>query len=270
MASEFHPVYASLWNDDKFDNASFEGIAFFAYLFTNHRVRPSGIYRATTEQLAGDARLPVKRVHGYLADLMTRGVIVRDGSWLFVVSYFKRQPKGPWLMKGVHADLALCSSRNVLFAFREKYPLLDQQVQQRLEQLSDDGCPPTQLNATQLQRNATHTPRACVDPDGFEEFWETWPSNRRILKPKALAAWCALAPDPALRQTILAAVEASKPSADWQRENGRYIQHPHRWLANRRWEDPIPAAQTTLLTSKTEGNQAAAAAFLRRMGANPA
>jgi len=153
MASDFHPFYATLWNDDKLEGASFEGKAFFGYCFTNERVRPSGIYRVTDGQLAGDTGLPLARVRGYLADLVVRGLIVRDGTWLFVRSYFKRQPKGPWLLRGVQSDLDACSSAIVLDAFRAKYPALDQRVLQRLDQLSGNGCPTTQRNAVTTQRN---------------------------------------------------------------------------------------------------------------------
>jgi len=164
MASMFHPFYATLWNDDKLEGASFEGKAFFGYLFTNERVRPSGIYRVTDAQLAGDTGLPLARVRGYLADLIGRRLIVRDGAWLFVVGYFKRQPKGPWLLKGVHADLEACSSSPVLEAFRVKYPLHDQQVVRRLTHLSGNGCPTTQRNAvtTQLNGEAGHRASATA------------------------------------------------------------------------------------------------------------
>ena len=108
-----------------------------------------------------------------------------------------------------------------------------------------------------------------VEPtDGFAEFWATWPSTRRVGKADAQKAWRTLHPDPTLRQIILAAVTASKQGPDWQREGGRYIPYPHRWLGKRRWEDAPPAAQATLLTEKTSGNQAAAAAVLRRYGSH--
>lgn len=123
MASDYHPFYASLWNDEKLEGACFEGKGFFGYLFTNHRVRPSGIYRATDEQLASDTSLPVRRVHGYLADLHARGLIIRDGAWVFVISYFKRQPKGDNILRGVESDIKNCSSLPVLRAFFKKYPL---------------------------------------------------------------------------------------------------------------------------------------------------
>ena len=100
----------------------------------------------------------------------------------------------------------------------------------------------------------------------FDEFWTTWPEARRIAKADALKAWQQLSPAPALVQDILAAVRAQSQSRSWQSDGGKYIPYPHRWLGKRRWEDAPPAAQATLLTEKTAGNQAAAAAVLRRYG----
>ena len=122
----------------------------------------------------------------------------------------------------------------------------------------------------ELEGKGTHTAAPPLASDAalcFDDFWEAWPPHRRIKKADAVKAWRALTPTPALCQAILAALEAQKQQPEWQREGGRYIPHPHRWLGKRRWEDAPPAAQATLLTPKTESNQAAAAAFLRRMGA---
>lgn len=277
MASDYHPLYATLWNDDKLEGASFEGKGFFAYLCTNERVRPSGIYRMTDMQFVADTGLPLPRVRGYLGDLEIRGLIVRDGAWLFVVGYFKRQPKGPWLVKGVLADIDVCSSVRILQSFSQKYPIHDQRVVQRLEQLSHQPSLARGLNAVTTQRNATQLQRKCKEPsdaasplvcahpsDGFTEFWEAYPAFRHLNKADALKAWCSLNPDPTLRQTILAALEAQKQRPDWQphHQGGKYIPHPHRWLAKHRWEDAPPAAQATLLTEKTAGNIDAAQRFL--------
>jgi uncharacterized phage protein (TIGR02220 family) len=138
MASTYHPFYDTLWNDDKLEGASFEGKAFFAYLFTNPRVRPSGIYRVTDAQLAADTGLPMPRVRVYLADLHVRALIVRDGAWIFVRSYFKRQPKPPHLVNGVLSDLEMCSSEAILDAFSEKYPVYSQRISQRIPQRMGD------------------------------------------------------------------------------------------------------------------------------------
>lgn len=122
-----------------------------------------------------------------------------------------------------------------------------------------------ELQEPELPHTVAAAPRVRVEPNGFVEFWAMWPSSRQVGKADALKAWRALDPAPSLRQVILAAVEAAKQGREWQREGGRYIPHPHRWLSKRRWEDAPPAAQATLLTEKTQGNQAAAEALLRRM-----
>lgn len=127
MAARYHPLYDGLWNDDAFDaqgdlpEASFEERAFFAFLCSNHRLRPSGIYRASDAQLALDATLPVGRVKRYMVALEQRRRIVRDGLWLFVRGYFGRQPKQAALLDAVKSDLAACSSPVIHEAFRAKY-----------------------------------------------------------------------------------------------------------------------------------------------------
>src|SRR5262245_61041568 len=138
MPARYHPLFDGLWNDDCFDArdglpiASFEERAFFAFLCSNHRLRPSGIYRATDEQLALDSTLPVKRVKRYLVTLEQRGRIARDGAWLFVRGYLARQAHHANLMKAAEEQVASCSSDVILQAFAEKYPLLRQWSAKRL------------------------------------------------------------------------------------------------------------------------------------------
>lgn len=122
--ARYHPLYDGLWNDDKLEGAPFEEKGFFAFVFANHRQRPSGIYRMTDVQAAADTGLPVRKVHEYFAHLAERRLIVRDGAWIFVRGYFKRQPKGQNLLKGVESDVRECTSACVLRSFGERYPLL--------------------------------------------------------------------------------------------------------------------------------------------------
>ena len=99
--------------------------------------------------------------------------------------------------------------------------------------------------ATAGQATATGSPRqgpkasAC---DSFEQFWAEWPTGRRVGKADALKAWRALNPTEELRSIILAALRHQKQLSDWQREGGRFIPYPHRWLNKRRWEDSTVAA----------------------------
>ena len=71
----------------------------------------------------------------------------------------------------------------------------------------------------------------------FFFFWENYP--KKTAKPCALKTWLKLDPNEALVADIMSALTQYKLSDEWQRENGRYIPHPAKWLDQKRWEDEI-------------------------------
>lgn len=71
----------------------------------------------------------------------------------------------------------------------------------------------------------------------FEDFWEAYP--KKVSKSKALRSWDKLKPNDILVRLILTALEKHKKSLQWQKEYGRYIPHPDKWLRDRRWEDEL-------------------------------
>lgn len=129
----YHPIFSGLWNDDALEGLAFEAKGFFAFLCSNDHVRPSGIYRVTNKQLAEETGLSLRRVVGYLDALSVRGRIVRDGLWLFICGYFKRQPKQERLLLGAQKDVTECSSEPILKAFALKYPHFSRWSKDRLE-----------------------------------------------------------------------------------------------------------------------------------------
>jgi hypothetical protein len=133
----YHPLFGGLWHHAALEGAPFEEKAFFAFLWSNDRMRPSGIYRVTDAQLAADAELPVKTVTRYITDLVQRRRIVRDGAWIFVRGYFARQPKQDRLLLGVQSDVYACSSMAVLTSFGEKYPMYSKWSTDRLEKVNN-------------------------------------------------------------------------------------------------------------------------------------
>lgn len=249
MPARYHPLYDDVWDDDAFDasgglpRAPFEEIGFFVYLCANKRQRPSGISRVTDAQLAIDTRLSVRTVRAYLADLVERRRILRDGSWIFVRGYFSRQPKGPRLVSSVKDDVLACSSISILQEFSEKYPHLAQWSRDRLQTIKGRCNQLDAQSSTEQSRAEQYTPLTprvpSPDHSGFAEFWTAWPSVRRKAKADALEAWNALHPSLELRHRILAALEGLKATPDWQRDNGRFIPYPHRWLKKARWNDTV-------------------------------
>ena len=194
MPSRYHPLYDGIWDDDAFDafppqltRASFEEIAFFVFLFANHRQRPSGIYRATDAQLAMDTRLSVRTVRTYLVSLEARRRIVRDGAWLFVRGYLARQPKHANLLASAQQQVMECSSAPILLAFGEKYQHLRQWSANRLATVAQplpNGLAPIERNPSSEQSSTEQSraeQRTVAQPSG------TLPADAD--SPEALLAW---------------------------------------------------------------------------------
>lgn len=77
--------------------------------------------------------------------------------------------------------------------------------------------------------------------DGFDRFYSAYP--KRQAKKDAQRAWQKLSPED--RAAAMAAIEKSKETDQWTRDNGRYIPQPAKFLNGRRWEDEIPAPSST-------------------------
>ena len=74
---------------------------------------------------------------------------------------------------------------------------------------------------------------ACeYEPELFERFWKLYPRGED--KAKARYEWDELKPDPALMQTMSAALKRQIASDEWRRGVG--IPYACRWLSHRRWE----------------------------------
>ena len=70
---------------------------------------------------------------------------------------------------------------------------------------------------------------------GFDAFWEAYPKKKA--KEAARKAFLKISPDDTLLTIMLRVIEKEKRSADWKKENGKFIPYPATWLNGRRWED---------------------------------
>ena len=78
------------------------------------------------------------------------------------------------------------------------------------------------------------------DREAFERFWKLYPKKRDMAK--AIREWNRLKADRKLMREMSAALRAQMASEEWQRDNGRAIPYPCRWLSHRRWEDELTVA----------------------------
>ena len=97
-------------------------------------------------------------------------------------------------------------------------------------------------------KNTPHTPQGgkrVRKPKGdlaevlpaFEVFYAAYP--RKVGRAAALKAWLKLAPDEALRATILGALAAQRPHLDFS-DDKKHIPHASTWINGERWTDEIP------------------------------
>ena len=71
-----------------------------------------------------------------------------------------------------------------------------------------------------------------MSEDDFEKFWNAYP--KQIKKMEAREAFAKV--DVPVER-LLEAINAQIKKPDWQKEDGRYIPAPAKWLNERRWED---------------------------------
>jgi hypothetical protein len=249
MSSRFHPIEDGLWSDPKLEGASFEEHGFFAFLCSNTRQRPSGIYRATDKQLSADTDLPLSRVQEHIKDLSNRTRIVRDGSWIFVKNYLKRQPHQYRLLKGVQTDLENCDSVLILEAFSEQYPLYSKWSTDRLLQMRTNVC--TNPNPIQTQTQPQTQPQTQTQAQGngfdpllFSALWDMHPGPKGP-RSKAEQEFRKVHP-PKDVVDVFARQVAYKEECSRRGKFCPEFQHLHRWIANRRWEDELPVFPESL------------------------
>ena len=75
------------------------------------------------------------------------------------------------------------------------------------------------------------------DEKAFERFWKLYPKKKD--KVKAIKEWNKLKADRELMEEMAAALRQQIASEEWQRDDGRAIPYPCRWISHRRWEDVI-------------------------------
>ena len=71
----------------------------------------------------------------------------------------------------------------------------------------------------------------CIKAD-FALFWEAYPRKEGMQKAEEAFASVVVPV-----QDLLDAIEAQKKSPQWKKDNGIFIPHPAKWLAEKRWLD---------------------------------
>jgi len=95
----------------------------------------------------------------------------------------------------------------------------------------------------------------------FDSFWNDYP--RHANKQKAKEKFMKLKKEQL--PLMLEAIRKQKCSADWKRDDGKYIPHPSTWINNARWEDEVLPEK---LTPQQERERIGDGAFMEKYGSS--
>lgn len=118
-------------------------------------------------------------------------------------------------------------------AKRSKYPAPEDGVK-----ASEIICKQMQADVPVIQSNtkSESESESNANATAFDRFWAAYP--KKVGKQAALSAYKKVKVPV---DTLIAAVEAQKASAQWTKDNGQYIPNPATWLNQGRWEDVLEA-----------------------------
>lgn len=120
---------------------------------------------------------------------------------------------------------------------------LNAERKKRERQRGEDITPPSRTqrdnSVTRVEKNRVvkTPPKPPLIAGDFERVWKAYP--KRVSKGQAEKTWTKLAPDAALVERILAAIEQAKASPAWQKDGGQFIPHLSSWLNAKGWEDEL-------------------------------
>jgi hypothetical protein len=97
-------------------------------------------------------------------------------------------------------------------------------------------------NGRVQESNAEPVRKSCAE---FETFYRAYPKH--VDRKDALDAWEELQPDDKLLALILSKLEQYKKTPAWEKDSGRYIPSPGRWLRDQRWLDDLSPKRRRLV-----------------------
>ena len=124
---------------------------------------------------------------------------------------------------------------------------------------------PNQPNQPNL--TTAHASHAPTVRDECDEFTDAYPEDRRVSRKAIRKAWDKAKDRPPIAQ-ILAALDACKKSAQWNKDDGQFIPLATTWINQGRW-DVVPRKQTKTTMEaflEREGNHVGSTAVFDTTG----
>lgn len=236
----FRKVDSRLWDDAKFRRLTSDGRLLWLYLLTNPHAGSLGIYVISKATMADDLQWKLAKLERNLSELLAKGMaqyheptrtlllpnylkynsgFSNSASKAAAMRQLKSLPNSPLIQPFIDlAKLYLNVSESLApvfaFALEDTYAV-------------EDTSPVS-----------NESPKTHSDLNGFGNFKALYPIWKAEESVKA--AWKKIAVTE--HEKIFEAVAAYRQSADWQKEGGKFIPYPAKFLKEGRWKDKIEAA----------------------------
>ena len=157
--------------------------------------------------------------------------------WLLASQLDNRIPNDPDWVKG---QTGMRTKPNLNLLIDRGFLVLEQDDSNTLADCNQSAMPETETEAYTKETETEPPISPKGDDSGFEEFWKSYPSGRKVGKKAALRSWKKLKPSENLCRKIVDSVRKQAASQHFEGSNGQaFIPNPSTWLNQGRWEDEI-------------------------------
>lgn len=263
MAAKFRKIDPRIWTDEGFTQLTIEGRLLAFWLLTSTRVNRCGIVQWSAALASEETGIDRGKIDTVLDTVCHTVSWVCDtpARLVFLARWWRyNKPPNADALTGAMTDLHDLPRNSLCVALRKAcadipdklhtvyhtvldtvYPTVssqEQEQEQEKEQKNKDPLTPVPGDGVVKTKREPKQKTATETNPQFLRFWAAYP--RKVAKPNAAKAFAKLAPDDALLDAMLAAIEVQRRSEKWTKDKGEYIPHPASWLNARRWEDAAP------------------------------
>lgn len=239
--SRYRKVDPRIWNDEKFCALGDKAKLVFLMLLTHPGMTSLGAMRATPGGLAEELGWTAEAFREAFREVLAQGMAEHDQkACLIALPRFVRYnlPESPNVVKAWVGALDLlpeCALKQAAVQrAKEVVEGLQEGFGKAFTEAFAKAMPYPEQKPKQKKKKTPPPPKGGAE--GFDRFWAAWPEHKRkVAQTQCRAKWDAKGCE-TIADRVIAAVERSKTSKDWQKDGGDFIPAPLVWLNQSRWE----------------------------------
>ncbi len=209
----------------------------FLYFLTNEHSSWCGVYEVDLAMIAFESGIDEHDLKRSILPRLSPKVIYIDG-WVYIKNFQK-----------YHSN----RSKDTLVGIQRAWLEVPERIRLKIKEIEGNDTPPygggegVSPFASSLALALAPTGKERVTNFFNNRFWPAYP--HKVAKAVALKAMLKINPDENTQNIIMIALDLHKKTAQWTKDDGKFIPHPATWLNQKRWEDEIKVSSTPSLES---------------------